>query len=284
MQRQMMATAVTLGQIQQQLATVADNIANVSTTGFKSRDAKFSDLLFQQIRNMNPEDDQTDQTNRLTPDGIRAGSGMKVGDTQLDLSLGQIEQTGNPLDIALVNDHQFFMIGMTGANGQMVPAFTRAGAFNAQPDPQNPNRLRLLTKNGDSVLDQNAQPIYLPAGYQELQISSTGVITAVMPNGTRVAAGRLGRVSVSRAQLLENQGSGLFTLPDLGRLGIGLNQVLQPVAAGDNSVAQGKLEGSNVDLTKEMADLINLQHNYQLNARSITTGDQMAGLVNGLLG
>jgi flagellar basal-body rod protein FlgG len=279
MQRQMMATAVTLGQIQQQLATVADNIANVGTTGYKSRDAKFTDLLFQQIDNMRPADsDQTDQQNRLTPSGIRDGSGARIGDTSVDLSMGAIKQTDNPLDLALTNDHQFFTVNHGGAT-----AYTRSGVFNAQPDPNDPNTLRLLTKSGDAVLGANGQPITLPANYRNLQISSAGVITAELPTGARVNAGQLGLVTVSRPQLLENQGNSLYTLPNLAPLGIGMNEVIQPVAANAGSVAQGKLENSNVDLTKEMADLINLQHNYQLNARSVTIGDQMAGLVNGLL-
>lgn len=283
MQRQMMATAVTLGQIQQQLATVADNIANVGTTGFKGRDASFSDLLFQNIRNVDPAADETDQAGRLTPSGIRAGSGAKIGDTRLDLTPGAIRQTGNPLDLALTDDHQFFTIGIAGPGGQRVTAYTRAGSFNAQPDPQNANQLRLLTKNGDPVLAQNGQPIMLPAGYRDLEIDGAGVITAVMANGARIASGQLGRVTVSRPQLLENQGNSLFTLPDLAPLGVGLGQVLQPVAANDRSVRQGELENANVDLADEMTELINLQRNYQLNARSLTLGDQMAGLVNGLV-
>ncbi|MDN3954703.1 flagellar hook-basal body protein [Sporolactobacillus laevolacticus] len=283
MQRQMMATSVTLGQIQQQLATVADNIANVGTTGYKSRDAKFTDLLFQQIDNMRANADQVDQNNRLTPSGIRDGSGSKVGDTQLDVSLGAIKQTDNPLDLALTNDHQFFTVALTGTNGVTTTAYTRAGAFNAQPDPQNPNVVRLMTKSGNPILGTNGQPIVLPANYRDVHIDNAGAITVELANGTQVNAGQLGLVTVNRPQLLENQGNSLYTLPNLAQLGIGLNQVIQPVAAGNGSVAQGKLENSNVDLTKEMADLINLQHNYQLNARSITIGDQMAGLVNGLL-
>ncbi|MCO7127120.1 flagellar hook-basal body protein [Sporolactobacillus shoreicorticis] len=279
MQRQMMASAVTLGQVQQQLATVADNIANVGTTGYKSRDAKFTDLLFQQIDNMTPADvDRTDATNRLTPSGIRDGSGARIGDTSLDLSMGTIEQTDNPLDLALTNDHQFFTVNHGGAT-----VYTRNGAFNTQPDPNNPNTLRLLTKSGDALLGTNGQPITIPAHYQSLQISSSGAISVELANGTRVNAGQFGLVTISRPQLLEGRGNSLYALPNLAQLGIGLNDVVQPVAGNAGSVAQGRLENSNVDLTKEMADLINLQHNYQLNARSISIGDQMAGLVNGLL-
>jgi fagellar hook-basal body proteins len=272
----MMATAVTLSQIQQQLATVADNIANVGTTGYMNRDAQFSELLDQQINNLNH--DTVDNGARLTPAGIRAGSGTRIGDTQLDMSEGSIQTTNNPLDVALNNDHQMFLIG---ANGGV--AYTRAGAFNAQVNPQNPNQLRLMTKNGDPVLDQNGQPIQLPAGYTDLQISGNGTLTAVMPNGRRINAGRLGRVAILRPQLLESQGNGLYTLQNLGRLGIGLNQVAQPVGAGNNSVNQGKLENANVDLTKEMSELIDLQRNYQLNAKSLTMRDQMSGLVNSIL-
>lgn len=280
MNRQMMATAVTLGQIQQQLATVADNIANVGTTGFKSRSAEFSDLLFQQIRNMDPTEDRTDQTNRLTPSGIRAGSGTRVGDAQLDLAEGSIKQTDNPLDVTLSADHQFFTVA--GPNGEGT-AYTRSGAFRTEPDPADANRLRLLTESGQAVLDSAGRAIELPAHYSDVHIDGAGTITATMANGRRINAGRLGRVTILRPQLLENRGGGMYTLTDLGRLGIGLNQVARAVPTNDTSVVQGKLENSNVDLTKEMTDLINLQHNYQLNARSITLSDQMAGLINGML-
>ncbi|MCL1631189.1 flagellar hook-basal body protein [Sporolactobacillus sp. CPB3-1] len=284
MHQQMTATAVTLGQIQQQLATVADNIANVGTTGYKSRDAKFIDLLVQQIDNMRPADiDGTDEANRLTPDGIRRGSGARIGDTSLDLASGSIKQTDNPLDLALTDDHQFFTVALTSGNGTATTAYTRAGDFNVQPDPADPNTLRLLTKSGMAVLGTNGQPITIPAHYQSIHIDRTGSINVELASGAQVNAGQLGLVTVSRPQLLESQGNSLYTLPNLAQLGIGLNQVVQQVPAADGSVAQGKLENSNVDLTKEMADLINLQHNYQLNARSISISDQMSGLVNSML-
>ncbi|WP_139691884.1 flagellar hook-basal body protein [Sporolactobacillus terrae] len=276
MQQQMMASGVTLGQIQQQLDTVANNIANVGTNGYKSRDAKFVDLLFQQIDNLNPADqDQTDTENRLTPNGIRSGSGVKVGDTSLDLSAGAMKETDNPLDLALTDAHQFFTVDGGGAT-----AYTRDGAFNTQPDPGNANQLRLLTKSGAAVLDAGGQPVTIPAHYRDIQIDQTGQVNVILNNGTTVNAGQLGIVTINRPQLLESSGNNQYTLPNLASLGIGLNQVVQPAAG---SVTQGSLENSNVDLTKEMADLINLQHNYQLNARSVTIGDQMAGLVNGLL-
>ncbi|RYL95151.1 flagellar hook-basal body protein [Sporolactobacillus sp. THM7-4] len=283
MKLQMTATAATLGQIQQELATVANNLANVGTTGFKNRTATFNDLLVQQMNNIGAKDDPLDQSNRLTPAGIRRGSGSRVGDTQPDMALGPLKETGNALDLALTDDHQFFEVGYTGPGGRPVTAYTRDGSFHAQPDPQNPNQVRLVTQSGQSVLDRGGRPIVLPAGSKEIQIDRQGVITAIMPNDRRVAAGQLGLVTVNRPQLLENQGDNLYILPNPAQLGLGANQVLQPVATNAGSIEQGKLENSNVDITKEMVSLVNLEHNYQLNARSITMGDQMAGLVNGLL-
>ncbi|RYM05500.1 flagellar hook-basal body protein [Sporolactobacillus sp. THM7-7] len=283
MKTQMMATAVTLGQIQQQLAVSADNLANSDTVGYKNREATFRDLLVQQVNNIGANEDAADQTGRLTPNGIRTGSGSRIGDTQLDLSSGPLRETGNPFDLALTDDHHFFQIGVAGAGGQMTTAYTRDGAFQTLPDPQNPNRLRLLTKKGQPVLNEAGQPIFIPAGASSVQINRDGAIVAVMPNGQNIAAGRLGLVSINRPQLLENQGDNLYTLPNLARLGLGVNQVLQPVPGNGGSIAQGKLEGSNVNLTEDILHLINLEHAYQLNARSITMSDQMAGLVNGLL-
>lgn len=278
MERQMISTAVTLGQIQQQLATVANNIANVDTTGYKGRNANFSDLLEQQVNNIAPNQDAADVANRLTPAGIRLGNGARVGDTTLDMDAGKLEQTGNQLDLALTNDQQFFTVDLNGAT-----AYTRAGDLSAQPDPQNAAQLDLLTKTGEAVLGSNGQPIRLPAGSSDIQIDKAGAITAVMPSGARVNAGRLGIVQINRPQLLQSQGNNLFTLQNLNRLGIGLNNVVQPVAAGAGSVVQGQLEGSNVDLSDEMTNLIDLERNYQMNANSISMSDQMSGLINGLL-
>lgn len=270
----MMSTAVTLSQIQQQLATVANNIANVGTTGYKSRNATFSDLLVQSINNIAPGQDTLDKANRLTPNGIRVGSGARVGDTQLDTSEGTLEQTGNPLDVALTNDQQYFTVRLNG-----ITAYTRAGDFNTEPNGA--GRLRLLTKTGQAVLGADGQPIDLPSGYTNLAISSNGSMTATMPTGEQVAAGRLGIVQINRPQLLQSQGNSLYTLPNVTNLGTGLNQIVQQAANG--SVVQGKLEGSNVNLTDEMTNLIDLERNYQMNAQSITMSDQMSGLINGLL-
>ncbi|WKB37393.1 flagellar hook-basal body protein [Terrilactibacillus sp. S3-3] len=276
----MMAASVTMGQISQQLDTIANNLSNVETTGYKSRDANFEDLLFQQINNAGKNEDKA---TRLTPNGIRLGSGAKIGDTQLDMSLGTISQTGRSLDLALSSPEQFFEIGVAGANGQYETEYTRDGAFQLSPDKQNPNLVNLVTDDGNAVLDASGNPIQIPAHAKDIQINKQGgVIVAVMQNGSRQTAGRLGLVQALRPQLLESKGNNLFGLPNLGT-GVNLNNVMQAVGAGNASVQQGELEGSNVDMTKQMTELINLQHAYQLNGQAITLNDQMAGLVNSLI-
>ncbi|MFT8872963.1 MAG: flagellar hook-basal body protein [Sporolactobacillus sp.] len=278
MQQQMMNTAVTLGQIERQLDLVANNIANVGTTGYKQRNAQFSDLLAQQVTNMAPGSDAADTAARLTPSGIRTGSGARTGDSQLDLTEGTLETTGNPLDVALTNDQYYFTVS---ANGGI--AYTRAGNFETLPDPANAGRLRLLTNDGQAVLGADGQPLELPSGYTAVEIDNTGTMTATLPGGAQVNCGRLGIAQIIRPQLLLSQGGNVLTLPNLTALGLGLGEVVQPVAAGDAGVAQGKLEDSNVDLSNEMTQLINLQRNYQLNAQSISMSDQMLGLVNSML-
>lgn len=275
----MIATSVTMGQIQQQLDTIANNLSNLETTGYKSRDANFEDLLFQQINNAGKSEDKA---GRLTPNGIRLGSGAKIGDTQLDMSPGTITQTGRSLDLALSDPDQFFEIGVAGTNGQYETAYTRDGAFQLSPDAQNSNIVNLVTADGNAVLDAGGNPIRIPAHAKDIQISKQGVIVAVMQDGSRQTAGRLGLVQALRPQLLESKGNNLFGLSNLGT-GVNVNDVMQAVGAGNASVQQGELEGSNVDLTKQMTELINLQHSYQLNGQAVTLNDQMAGLVNSLI-
>src|SRR5690554_1476060 len=129
MSRAMIQAAVTMNQLQNKLDVIGNNLANSQTTGYKSREADFSSLLTQQINNVT---DQQNAEGRLTPDGIRIGSGAGLGSTNINLEMGAVRETGRELDVALLQPNHFFQIEVT-ENGETETRFTRDGAFFLQP-------------------------------------------------------------------------------------------------------------------------------------------------------
>lgn len=279
MDQALITSSVTMGQIQQQLDTISNNLSNAETTGYKSRSSEFMDLLAQQIQNL-PE--KGDPGTRLTQTGVRMGVGAKLGDTGLSMIQGEIKVTDRPLDLALTKPDQFFKIGVTDKNGQTAVQYTRNGAFYLQPIPGNPNQVNLVTSDGNAVLGANDQRLQIPASAKDIRINESGAVEAVMQDDSRIPSGGLGIVTINRPQLLESKGGGLFAFPNLQTLGLGMNDVLQQTAGQDGAVQQGALEASNVNMSKELTDLMTVQRSYQFNARAITMSDQMMGLVNTL--
>lgn len=269
-----------MGQIQRQIDTIANNIANVNTIGYKRRESTFSDLLFQQVNNQIVP---SQEVGRLTPNGIRVGSGAKIAQTAIRMNQGSLQQTERPLDVALTEKDQFFQVQVMDG-GEAEVRYTRDGSFYFSPNPNNANELYLVTGQGHFVLGQNG-PITIPADYQEITISENGLISITDANGNVQNVAQLELVRVERPQMLVAAGENLFTLPEnLVELGYVPADILYVIPPAESSVRQGYIEASNVDLGKEMTDLIAAQRSYQFNARSVTMADQMMGLVNSLRG
>ncbi|MDR7073486.1 flagellar hook-basal body protein [Fictibacillus barbaricus] len=269
MNQSMISAAVTMGQLQQKLDTISNNMANSNTNGYKRRDVQFSDLLVQQIESNQLNDAEVGRT---TPNGTRLGTGARASSTSVSLNAGALQQTGRTLDVALNEPGMFFQI-QTGDGTQ----YTRNGAFYLSPSANNPNVMELVTSEGNLVMGVNG-PITIPADNQKISIGQNGQVSVTLNNGTVVESGQLSLVNIVRPQLMLAVGQN-FQAPQ----GIPLNQLLQQLGAGSgNFVQQGALESSNVDISKEMTDMIQTQRSYQFNARSLTMADQMMGLVNGL--
>jgi flagellar basal-body rod protein FlgG len=278
MNRSMITSSVTMGQMQTKIDTIANNISNVNTTGYKGRDVQFSSLLSRQMDNLPGE---ANRGGRLTPDGIRLGSGAQAADTSLNLKPGTIKMTERALDLALsVQDH-FFQIESTGENGEPTRIFTRDGAFYLQPNAENPNMLDLVTKDGHFVEGTGGR-IQIPAQYEKITFRESGEITVTMGNGETLDAKNFRLAQILRPDLLQSVGDNEWALPDLAPLNVAEADVLEGVEANEASLQQGALEMSNVDLSSEMTELINVQRSYQLNARAFKTADQTAGLVNSI--
>lgn len=277
MNRTMITATNTLSQLQKQMDIVSHNMANIDTTGYKRREANFTELLFQQFNNQrNPYV----ETNRLTPNGIRQGVGAKLAQSQIVMTQGSIKQTDRPLDLAFTTEGQYFKVLEQGEDGSKV-RYTRDGAFYLTPLSE--NETMLVTSDGYPVLDENNNPIMINGQVKEYTFSENGRLVATMANGS-TSEFNLGVVQINKPQFLEQKGGNLLGLPEnMAELNVAEGDILTELNGplrNQITMKQGALEQSNVDMSKEMTELINLQRSYQFQSKSISVADQMMGLVN----
>lgn len=279
MNRTMITAQNTLTQLQKQMDIVSHNMANIDTTGYKRRESNFTDLLFQQFNNQTLPNLEV---NRLTPNGVRQGVGAKLAQSQIVGSQGSLKSTDRSLDMALTAEGQYFKVLEQGENGSAI-RYTRDGAFYLTPLSADENML--VTSNGYPVLDENNNPITISSNAKEFVLQDGGRLTATLDTGG-TSEFNLGVVRVQKSQFLEQKGENLLGLPEnFGELNTPMEDVLTELAGpmrNQISMQQRTLEQSNVDMSKEMTELINLQRAYQFQSRSISIADQMMGLVNGI--
>lgn len=273
MSRMMIQAAVTMNQLQNKLDMIGNNLANSQTTGYKSRKTEFSSLLFQQMNNLT---DEANLVGRETPDGLRVGSGAKLGTINSDLSIGSLTETGRTLDVALLAENMFFQIEVAD-DGVTQTQYTRDGSFYLNPMPNSQN-VMLTTKDGDPVIGENG-PIVMADGFDSIDIQSNGQVLVQRGNQTEIA-GNLAIVEAVRPRLLEAVGQNAFRLPNLEQLGYNVNEIIQDVNPAGNLIKSHSLENSNVDIAQQMTEMMMTQRAYQFNARTISMSDQMSGLIN----
>lgn len=269
----MLTATNTMSQLQKQIDVISNNIANVDTTGYKSKQATFTDLLVQQVNNgpANPQQD----IGRLTPSGIRQGSGAKISQIQTNNSEGALQTTGRDLDTAFQKEGQYYKV--LGSNNTVE--YTRNGAF--ELSPVSANATMLVTSSGNPVLDENNKPIIITGDASKYNFSQTGQLNVTKTNGS-VQSFNLGVIQLNRPQSFEQKGNGLIGPPNNVTVPNGVFTDLKGTARSQISIGQGMLESSNVDLTTEMTDLMDAQRSYQFQSRAITISDQMMGLINGI--
>jgi flagellar basal-body rod protein FlgG len=227
---------------QTQLDAIGNDLANVSTTGYKTERIGFSDLLYSNV----------DQAGTNT----NTGAGAKSQVVGYDQSQGAIQETNQPLDLAIQGEG-FFQVKRP--DGQTV--LTRDGSFTS--DAQG----RLTTADG-SLLDP---PITLPHGVSpsEVQISTDGTVRT----GSRTL-GQIKLVTVASPEHLLAEGNSQFTA--------NASSGTPRPATSSSTIRQGALEGSNVDMASEMADMMTTQRSYQMASSAIQTQDQMMSIANQL--
>jgi len=287
MNNSLISSSVSLQALQQKLDVLANNIANVDTNGFKSKDASFQNIL----TNMQPQPLGFQQAGRLTPLGTTQSWGSKLSQVQTDLSQGTLAPTGVNTDLAIEGSGLFEItqksVDNTGANVAQT-AYTRDGAFNLNVNPLDADNLYLTTKNGDYVNSTDGQPIKVPVGYK-MVVDAAGNVKGTKTGEADVDAGQLQLIRIVRPQFLQQAGDNIYILPK--GIDNSQGQILQAVNGSNASslvspltVRQGYVEQSNVDLSKQMTDLLATERAYQLSARAITSSDTMMNAATHLNG
>lgn len=275
--RTMLTATNTMNQLQHQIDVIGNNLANSSTHGFKTSQVSFHEMLYQQFNN-----DKHDTAPRQSPLGIRYGVGAMLGQAQMNWKVGVLQQTERQLDFAFTEPKQYFNVIMPTANGQET-VYTRQGAFYVSP--VNDGNLMLVTGEGYPVADANGQSITFNDNVQGYAVGAGGNLEVSFNDGT-IETFELGVTILERPNLMNHISGTYIGVPaNLAELGLTEAEVLTDLQGAErNSIAlqNSALESSNVDYQKELTDLINVQRNYQFNARAITLADQMMGLINGL--
>jgi flagellar basal-body rod protein FlgG len=238
---------------QTSMAVISNNLANVNTTGFKKGRAVFEDLLYQTVSQVGAATSQNTQA----PSGLELGTGVSLISTEKVYTQGNLNQTGNALDLA-INGSGFFQV--LRPDGTL--AYTRDGSFQISSTGQ------VVTASGFPV-----QPaITIPQGAQSITIGLDGTVQVQLPNQTAPSTvGTMQLANFINPAGLEPDGNNLLT----ESFSSGTAQTGQPGINGLGTLNQGYTESSNVDVVEEMVNMIETQRAYEMNTKAIETNDQM---------
>ncbi|MGN6105095.1 MAG: flagellar basal-body rod protein FlgG [Kofleriaceae bacterium] len=251
-----LATAASGMEAQQtKLDVTANNIANVSTNGFKKGRAEFADLMYQQLR---PAGAPTGN-GTIAPGPTEIGLGTRLVATTRELGQGELHQTGNKLDVA-IEGQGYLPVTLPGGE----TAYTRNGALQLTAEG------RLVTSEGYAV----GGDITVPPEAQTVSIGADGTVSATVPGETQpVELGQIQIATFANPGGLSAQGGTLFR----ESVASGTAVVGAPGEGGAGVVRQGMLEVSNVNVVEEMIDLISGQRAYEINSRVVRAADEMLG-------
>ena len=261
---QTLYTAATgMTSLETKLDVIANNLANVNTTGFKRDRANFEDLYYRNIKLPGVLDPQQG----ITPVGIHVGLGSRVQSTQTDFGTGAFVQTNNPFDVA-IEGKGFFQV--TDTDG--TPVYTRAGNFSVNAN----NQLVIGSANTGRVLNP---PVTIPIDATGVTIGSDGQVFVQQAGQTNFSqAGQIQLVNFINPEGLLKLGENLYR--DTPASGAGTPQT--PGTQGLGRLRQSALEQSNVEPVRELIDLITTQRSFELNSQAVQAGDQLLQLVANL--
>ena len=238
---------------QTQMDVIANNLANVSTSGFKRSRAVFEDLLYQTMRQPGAQSSQQTQL----PSGLQLGTGVRPVATERIFTQGNLQQTGNNKDVAIQGAGFFQVLLPDGTT-----AYTRDGSF--QSDSQG----QLVTSSGYVV-----QPaITIPANAQSITIGRDGTVSVTQAGSVApVQVGSLQLATFINSAGLEAKGENLY----VETAASGTANTNTPGSNGAGLLNQGYVETSNVNVAEELVNMIQTQRAYEINSKAITTSDQM---------
>ena len=239
---------------QTNVEVISNNIANMTTTGFKRRRAEFQDLIYQNLRRVgsNSSDNGT-----IVPAGAQVGLGVKTAAIYRIDEQGNLQQTSNSLDMAIQGNGYF---QVTLPSGQT--AYTRDGTFGLAPDGT------IVTADGYPV----APGLTVPPNAQSITVNATGQVQATIAGQTTATLiGQFQLATFPNDAGLDAQGDNLF----LQTAASGNPVTGAPGSSGFGSVEQGFVESSNVNVVSEITNLITAQRAYEMNSKVITASNDM---------
>jgi len=238
---------------QTQMDVISNNLANINTSGFKRSRAVFEDLLYQNMRQPGAQSSQQTQI----PSGLQIGTGVRPVAAERIHTQGNLQQTGNQLDMAIQGAGFLQVLLPDGTTG-----YTRDGSL--QSDGQG----QLVTANGFVV-----QPaLTIPANATSITIGQDGVVSVTQAGST--AAVQIGSIQLAtfvNPAGLESMGQNLY----LETASSGTPSTNVPGTNGTGTLSQGYVETSNVNVVEELVNMIQTQRAYEINSKAITTSDQM---------
>jgi len=240
--------------------TISHNLSNVNTNGFKRSKVEFQDLMYQTLREpgvRNPE-------GGMAPSGIDVGLGVKAGATNRIFEQGSLNQSGNPLDLAIQGEG-FFQIEMP--NGAIV--YTRDGQLKLSSDGT------IVNSSGFRLFPQ----IAVPAEAQKVEVTSEGIVNVLLPDeDSMVEIGQLELARFINPGGLRALGGNLYAITDAS----GQPLINEPGIDGNGTIMPGYVEASNVQIVEEMVNMIAAQRAFEIVSKSIQVSEEMLQIANGL--
>ncbi|MBV8705443.1 MAG: flagellar basal-body rod protein FlgG [Acetobacteraceae bacterium] len=246
---------------QTSVEVISNNIANMTTTGFKRQRPEFQDLIYQNLRRVGSN---SSDSGSIVPSGAQVGLGVKTAAIYRINEQGNLQQTSNVLDLAIQGNGYFQVTLPSGET-----AYTRDGTFGLAPDGT------IVSADGFVV----APGVQIPSNATNVTINTSGQVQATIAGQTAPqTVGQLQLAVFANPAGLDSQGDNLF----LQTSASGNPVTGNPAAPGFGSVMQGFIETSNVNVVSEITNLITAQRAYEMNSKVITTSDDMLNTLSNL--
>jgi len=245
---------------QKSIDVIANNLANVNTTGFKRSRADFQDLIYQNLKSTGSPATNSTQV----PTGIQIGLGSRLAAVTKIFTAGDMTQTGNELDMS-IQGNGFFQVTLPDG----TVGYSRAGSFKQNSTGQ------VVTSDGNPL----SPAITIPNNATKINIGTDGTVSVQVAGQTATTTvGNIQLASFTNPAGLSSQGQNIYLPTDAS----GTATTSTPGQNGLGTIAQGLLEMSNVNVAEEMVNMIVSQRAYEINSKAVTASDEMLQTANNL--